>query len=199
MLVALALLALISALLVEALRGAVRAHGQIEQSMRETGFGTTQSFLRQLIAEIRPIGVPDENSRDAAMLTGTGGKLSFVSSHAVAAQYGGLYVSTLELVPSSDDGGETSDLVVRQRMLRPGEQKPVVDMTEPARSLLVKNVAGLSIRYFGRRANQGPEEWSETWPNRAKLPRLISIDLSFTENDRRIWPKLIVEVMFAER
>ena len=193
MLVALALLSLISALLIEALRGAVRSNALIEQTMRESGIPTSRGYLRRLIAEARPIAIRDMATHEAAVVIGSREKLSLVSSHAVAAQYGGLYESSLELAPAGS-GDNRADLIVRQRLLRPANQSQGPLGQQSTTTVLVRNVAGLSIRYFGRATDQGADAWGDRWTNKARLPKRISVDLSFKDNDPRSWPPLAIEL-----
>jgi prepilin-type N-terminal cleavage/methylation domain-containing protein len=201
MLVALGLTAVIAVMILESIRGARQASAQINKVTAETSVVAVQSYLRNVIASVRPMALQDPNSPDDAVLRGSADKLTFISSYAVAGQYGGLYLSTIERAPAAAPngaGGETSDLVIRQRLYRPWDfQKKASDLKSET-VVLLTGITALSVRYYGEDGEQAGAAWANVWRNRAKLPQLISIDVGFADKDPRRWPTLAAGLMLAE-
>jgi type II secretory pathway component PulJ len=196
MLVALGLLVMMAVMILTSIQGARQASVRLDKAMDETSVEAVQSYLRNLISEARPIGMPEANSNEAAVLKGTASSVQFISSYAVAAQYGGLYVSTLEAAPGK--GGDASDLVIRQRLYRPWDFKKAAADLKTEDVILLRSIAGVKFRYYGQQADQSASAWSDDWRNRAKLPALISIEVTFPEHDPRRWPTLSTALMLAD-
>lgn len=58
--------------------------------------------------------------------------------------------------------------------------------------VLLRNVAGMSISYFGEDPYSGDRRWQNRWYDRAQPPDLIRIRIAFHPGDRRFWPDLII-------
>ena len=126
---------------------------------------------------------PDSNANEAAVLKGTAGSVQFISSFAVAAQYGGLYVSTLEAAPKPG-GAETTDLVIHQRLYRPWNFKTAASEINTEDVILLRGISGMTIRYFGQQGEQPAASWGEAWTSRAKLPALVVGGSMYSPNAR---------------
>lgn len=54
--------------------------------------------------------------------------------------------------------------------------------------MLLPDVRAVSFRYFGTRDEDGgPPRWSDTWRAQSRLPRVITIDLETADGRKRTW------------
>ncbi|WP_407529276.1 prepilin-type N-terminal cleavage/methylation domain-containing protein [Methylobacterium oryzisoli] len=60
-----------------------------------------------------------------------------------------------------------------------------------APEVLVGGASGLSLRYLGGGVAE-PPRWSPVWTRRDRPPTLIEITLAFPHGDRRRWPPLLI-------
>lgn len=68
------------------------------------------------------------------------------------------------------------------------------DPTRPSESLvLLHNVQGLDIAYFGVAPPDNRPSWRFAWEQRPGPPQLIRIRLQFAPQDPRVWPELLVK------
>jgi general secretion pathway protein J len=58
--------------------------------------------------------------------------------------------------------------------------------------VLLRDVGGLDISYYGADATGGAPSWRTDWARRVTPPQLVRIKLTLKSGDRRIWPELIV-------
>jgi general secretion pathway protein J len=197
MLVALGLMVMMAVMILTSIQGARQASVRLDKAMDETSVEAVQSYLRNLVSEARPIGMPDANTNEAAVLKGTAGSVQFISSFAVAVQYGGLYVSTLEAAPHPG-AAEKTDLVIRQRLYRPWDFKKTASELKTEDVILLRGIKGLSLHYYGQQGDESAASWSDAWRNRAKLPALVSVDVRFADDDARRWHTLSIAPMLAD-
>jgi hypothetical protein len=50
----------------------------------------------------------------------------------------------------------------------------------------------MTVRFWQHSANAA-DMWVDQWQDSTQIPRLIEIDLSFSEGDKRYWPPLYIE------
>jgi general secretion pathway protein J len=58
--------------------------------------------------------------------------------------------------------------------------------------ILLRDVGGLNISYYGPDASGGAAQWGPDWTRRATPPDLVRIKLSLKAGDRRVWPDLVI-------
>ncbi len=189
LLVAITLLGLLMAALFGGLRLGARAWETTERRLADGArLQAVQDFLRQRLMQAYPVTVFDEADQERVIFEGTAETLRFVTlmpEHLGA----GFYEFTLHL-QETEDGG---DLAVTWRPFElEGEQAE--DAPVEARVLL-EDVAGLEISYFGRARPRDAPVWSKVWRSPAGLPELVQIRVTFWPGDRRRWPDLIVRPM----
>lgn len=196
MVVGLALLGLISVLVLEGVGGArhVRDRFLIHT---DTGVATARAYLHDLIAETSPSGTVASDGEALPTLRGGPQELSVISSHAVAAQYAGLYASTLAV--KQTDRKNEFDLVLEQSVFRPSLAGVSPQTKSVTRTILLANVSTLQIRYLGPSRSNPAGRWSQEWTNALELPALVAIDVVLPPNDVRRWPTLVIEAVLRER
>jgi general secretion pathway protein J len=190
-------LSLITLLLIGALRSGRIALERTERISEEASVTSVRNFLRNLLAEAKPIQLIGPDPRTASVLAGGEKDLKFVSGYAPPGQYGGLYLTELHLAsaragPGLFDYWINRDLFTRSGPAHAGER-------EPQKVLLLKSVAGVELRYFGSQSEEAPPSWSAQWSDPKKLPMLVSLSVHFPPNDPRRWPPLVVALPLAER
>lgn len=195
MLVALALLALIAAMILGAVQGTGRALDQATRQVHEGSTGAAQLVLRQILAQGQPIKLTTERQEDARMLEGQTDRVRLITSYAAGGQYRGLYATEIRIVPSAATGA--SDLVIEQELFRRALPVTGAAAVKPSQVVLLKGIAGLSLRYFGRAEDDRIAGWSSTWTSPSRLPTLIVLAVVFADGDPRKWGELPVAVRAA--
>jgi len=195
-LIALALLAVIASLLVEAIASTRLALQATDRQLSHGAVPATQAVLRRLIAEARP---GPEASRqldlDRAFIGGRD-KVSFVSSFVAQGQFGGLWRYDLAVDPN-DVSAAPGALVIAQRLLRPATAYAPDGAPPSTRSVLLKGVQDLRLRYFGVLEGDGAPQWHDSWQHPSRLPLLVSVDVRFAEKDQPDWVILVVAPSLA--
>ncbi|WP_232628500.1 prepilin-type N-terminal cleavage/methylation domain-containing protein [Methylobacterium sp. Leaf118] len=178
MLVSLALLALISLLLIQAIGAAGMLSRQGGRLSADTDLDIVRDHLRGSLARL--VG-RDTNGRRPAFL-GEPERFSGTVLANRGTERGGAVRQSVWAV-RRDDG--TVDLV-ETRGVGPesGARPPEV---------LVGRAAAVRLRYFGAGLIADPQPgWFPAWTRRDRPPTLIEISLAFPPGDRRRWPPLLV-------
>lgn len=197
LLVALGLLSLITLLLVGALRSGRIALERTERISEEASVTSVRNFLRNLLAEAKPIQLVDPHRRTLSVFAGGERDLKFVSGYTPPGQYGGLYLTQLYLADDRGRSGLFDYWITREIFTRSG---PAGDgHAEPPKVSLLQSIAGVELRYFGSQSEDAPPSWSAQWSDPNKLPMLVSLTVLFPPSDPRRWPPLIVALPLAER
>jgi general secretion pathway protein J len=196
LLAAITLLGLLMAVLFGGLRLGARvwetADARLDASTR---IQIVQDFVRQRLAETLPLEAlaleAAQGSDFAPLFQGTTQAVRFAGL--MPANLGaGLYLMDLVLLASGEADG-SGNLVLRWRPFDLYDQ--TVAEVEPEERVLVENIEGLELAYFGTNNPEQPPEWREGWERQPELPRLIRIRVHFAEDDERQWPELIVRPM----
>ena len=193
LLVALALTMVIAALLVNAIVGARQALNVVDRRGTQASVPAVQSLLRRLLVEARAnLDATAQADPDRAFI-GAPGKLTFVSSFVPQGQYGGLWRYEIA-IDASNRAGESSALVLTQQLVRPASSPP----GPPIASVILKDVRALNVRYFGDEDKDSAPQWQDAWRHPRRLPRLVSVDVTFVRPEGRQWVPLIVALPFAD-
>ena len=188
LLIAITLLSLLLAALFGGLRLGARAWERSEERLDESArLQVVQNFLRERLAQAYPLTAENQVGRLRLAFEGTADALRFVT---VMPAY--LGTGFAELVLAVEDRSETRDLVVQWRRF---EQLPRLDDQESQVKVLLADVEGLEIAYYGALARGEPILWHEQWLEVMALPQLVRLRVVFAEHDRRYWPDLIVRPM----
>jgi general secretion pathway protein J len=186
LLVATTLLALLSVILFGGLRFGARTWEAGTGSIERVGeVEAAQELLRRTLVEAAvpaAIGPAEEPA-----FAGTDREAHFVAPLPAHAGTGGLG----RYVLGSDDRGQ---LTIGWEPRRP-ERRLDADLgADP--SAILQQVAALKLSYFGAAAPSEKAAWHDSWKGRS-LPRLIRVEVSFTEGDRRSWPDLVIAPRLA--
>lgn len=191
MLVAMALLALTTALLTAAISGARTGFTALERRTSESRSVAVQTHLRHAISQMQP-SRSAETPQTAPLIDAAETSLGFVSGYSPAGQFGGHYLVRLGLQARSDglwDLLETRSLF--RAATRPGT---VATVQRGITSPLLPAIAGVRFQYFGQADVGEPPAWSTGWTASNRLPQLVSVQITFPAGDRRSWPTFVVAV-----
>jgi general secretion pathway protein J len=191
LLIALALMAVIASLLVNAIASARQSLNVVEQRVTQASTAAAQSVFRRLIIEARANPDATERANPDRAFLGEPNRLGFVSSFVPQGQYGGLWRYEIALDAS---GARSSALVLTQQLVRPASSTA----RPPLRTVVLKEVRALSVRYFGAEDNGSAPQWQDTWRHPYRLPRLVSLDIAFVGPEGRQWTPLIVALPLAD-
>ena len=130
--------------------------------------------LHALLARTTPAITIDDGDRIARVLfEGHGNELTFVTLSEATAFPGGLMRVQLSWRHGSSDARGQGALMLRTAVFRANPHL-VVDV-EPI--VLVRDVVGLSLRYFGvTEAGRAPQ-WLSDWPGKLGTPQIVQVQL----------------------
>ena len=197
MLVAVTLLALITALLTGSLRFGARVWETGEQAGEDSRVAAVQRLIFQWLQEAEQMRMPGAD-RDPLRGTFEGhpAALRFLGVQHGIGLPGGFYLGDLYL-REGEDG--RSALVLRHRPVRPVAEglMEIIPETGGEERVFLENVAHIDFAYFGRENVTLAPAWLEDWSGRLDLPLMVRVRLRFAEGDRRQWPDLIVPLATA--
>lgn len=194
LLVAMALLGLISVLLFGGIRFGARSweagHERLEQ-INEVE--VAQAVLRQLLGRAREVTLFDAGrSRDAVPFFGRREEVFFAAPLPAHRGIGGAYGFALQL---SRQAGR-DDLVLAWRLQRP-ESPPSASEEFEDRTVLMSDVRDVTFAYYGAPEEGRAPDWMETWDGTNGLPRLVRVSVEFELDDGRYWPPLTIALALA--
>ncbi|MFI4986211.1 MAG: prepilin-type N-terminal cleavage/methylation domain-containing protein [Alphaproteobacteria bacterium] len=183
-LVALALLALVSAMLAGGIRFGARAwEAQDERLAAASELDAVRSLVRQLIAAGEPLALAGVGPESAPLyLDGRRDSITLVTDLPEALAGRDLYDATLTLASAGR-------LVLRWR---PHLRKPEVGAAAPwTETEMLRGVAAIDLQYYAPASEDEPGRWLADWRQPAALPALVRMRLSFAPGDRRRWTELV--------
>ena len=177
----------VSALLVSLAYGALRigVRGWEAANTRVDQVDTMRvgwQFLHQALSNTRAVADPLGEHKHT-LFDGAAARLKFVADMPSYLGLGGLYV--VELIREEDNEG--ARLLLRRTLLSEYRQKNTKN--RPQQAVLVDELQGIDISYFGRLNDAGLAGWQQRWTNQRHLPTLIRIEVR-QENGRH-WPLLV--------
>ena len=181
MLVALTLLALAAGLMFEGLGSGQRLWaGEAARTARGESVEAAQAALRARIEQLRPV-TRFAGSAVFADIDGSDRRLAFTAPPADAQRPAAARRYQLTL-------SEQGDLVLgwAPAQVDAGAGGDYTDQ------VLLRDVGGLVINYYGPDPTGRAPQWRSDWTQRATPPQLVKIMLAFRSGDRRVWPELIV-------
>ena len=191
MVVALALVSLMSLAMLQAYRFSQRAMLQatlVDAASHDVA--STQRFLRRVLEQVYPFeggaGGPSEGQPHGLM--GETGRIEVTAPALATEGSAGLYRFDIAI-----EGDKTGELAVRWAQDRNGLQK--LNEKNGQREVLLTNVQSFSVDYLELVTlgnGQMEPHWQETWLDRAMPPSLVRIRVTFAPGDKRRWPELVV-------
>jgi general secretion pathway protein J len=182
MLVALALMGLAAVMMLEGVGSAERLwSGEAARTSGAESVAAAQARLRARIEQLHP-ATRFDSTNTFVDIDGARDALLFLSTPADAERPAGarryrlalsgrgdlvLGAASAVAVDASADGGYTDQLLLR-------------------------DVGGLDISYFGPDPAGGAAHWQTDWTRRAAPPSLVRIRVEMKGGDPRVWPELIV-------
>jgi len=186
LLVSLALLGMAAVLLAQGLAsaGVIALRERAARSKLED-IVAAQQVLRVAIERLRPVTRSD-SAIQIVDLRGTAGVVTFVGP---PLDRDGLDALRRFRLTSTASG----DLVLYSAHSRKlGIDRSGTDLVGWTPNRLLAGIRDLSISYLGPPRPGAPRAWQNRWWDRSTTPELIRIRVAFAENDRRIWPDLLV-------
>lgn len=216
LLIALAMVGLITLLLFSALRIGARTWDSVDLVAERTGaLRLARDFLQGALSQARGVTLSYDGNI-VWVFAGDGERLEFVAPLAERVGVPGLYVLRLAL----EDNGDTSDLILTRWLIHPevlegGREVPPwapleatgrfarssdlmdLDVAGGAygRTRLLEDVDAFGIEYFGLLEGEIEPDWHEEWVEQKVLPWLVRIRLTIVGQD---WPDLIVALPAQE-
>jgi general secretion pathway protein J len=181
MLATLLIVGMTSALMVSGLGASRRVWDKVDSanSMGDAIAGA-QLALRERLERVFPATKYDKIP-SYADFDGVADKVMFLSSPRDVSSPSALRRYQLSIAPNGD-------------LLLASVSDLAADPTKPDENLvLLHNVQGLDIAYFGVVPPDNRAGWRFTWEQRPAPPQLIRIRLQFAPQDPRVWPELLIK------
>lgn len=176
MLAALVLLALMLALIPGALELVGRFHRTRADFERAEATSAALRSLDRWISSAVPVNRISSGGERVLGMEGRGDAISFVAAAPQSMNIAGLASYRLALVSEPQGRASNRNLAVIVVPLTPDARQGLTGDDKP--TILVENVSGLSLRYFGvPHSGPGPASWRSTWPGLAGLPALVEITI----------------------
>ena len=197
MIVALALLALITTLLAGSMSGARQVLGMVERNTSVVTIGAVQTYMRSALLEVVAQSAGGADDSFATPFAGNQTNIQFATTYVPQGQIGGAYSVAFKLVPAM--AGPTFDLIATQTLVRDKDAAIAGSGAPQLRSVLVANVVGIEFGFFGAQGDNADElQWHSVWTKQDRLPRLVRIDVQFPNGDPRTWHRLQVPLRMAD-
>lgn len=190
LLVALTLLGLVLAVIFGELRFTARAWDAADAKLDRNGeLLSVHSFLRQRLQQVQvPKQGPEGNAGATyTVFEGSSRSMDFLATMPANISQGGFY----EISLSSQIGADGNDLFISWRPFAEDGTRFVADTRENSRVLL-SGVREVRFSYFGKTSPNAAAQWWDIWPARESAPSLIRLEISFEDDDPRVWPDLVV-------
>ena len=186
-LVALALLGLISVILFSSFKFGVRAweagNARVDQIDQVE---VVQTLVRDELNEASQLSLPSGAPGSEFIFAGSADELRFGGSLPAHLGMGGAYV----LVLSSTGAGRDRSLTLRWRVYRPDMLIDDEGWSDPV--ALLAGIEDIHIEYFGAAEDEERSTWRDFWKDQERLPELIRLRVIFPHADPRWWPELLV-------
>lgn len=187
LLVAMTLLAFLSIMLFGGLRFGARSWEAVVNSSSERDeVAATQAFLRDRLSQLtQPGGGRSLRTKTQSSISGETQQMEVVAPWLSALSLGGLYQFTLWL----DEAGD-GRLMLRWQPAEadPDELEALGDLA--GQRVLLDGVSEFSLSYFGAADDDSAPEWQDQWEDQAVAPRLVRLQLTFTDA-HRVWPNFV--------
>jgi general secretion pathway protein J len=190
LLVGLILLGLILVVLAGALRiGLIGARTVDDRSGWLSEVRTVQGIIRRAVESSRPEVWRDGATRKVGF-SGSEQSLDLIADLPAWSNIAGPYIVRFAL--------EVDALVMIRRVTSGDRQR--FDFNRPVeRRTLLRGVAGMRFSYFGIGERRLQRQWWPSWSGRAVLPKLVRLEIDFSNGERMAWPVLIAQPMIGLR
>jgi type II secretory pathway pseudopilin PulG len=182
LLVALALLATMTVLLLTAIGSGRQVLNTAEQRLLVPGGAAFEASIRTLLTGVRPVlrkrhSYPGSGDH-YPVFTGTTTQWRSTTLIEVRGHYAGLYYVHMKLMPAAQNG-QSIDVV-----LTPHRPTLVWDDTRPITGTtvvsLLTGVRSFRLKYFGFLDDDVQGRWHDTWTHPTRLPELVALDIDHT-------------------
>jgi general secretion pathway protein J len=210
LLIALAMVSLITVLLFSGLRLGARAWDGVDASAERTGaVRLAHDFLMRTLTQARAVTLVYDGST-VPVFAGDAEQVEYAAPLSEHVGVPGLYILRLQ----TQESGRRRDLVLTRWLMHPEvlkgtdeipEWEPLKKGVQPSlgsvrldkdaaagafgHTLLLEDVKEFTISYYGIVAGQQDPDWHKDWLEQGTLPSLIRIHLT---TGKQTWPDLIV-------
>jgi general secretion pathway protein J len=189
LIIALSLLALMSAVMFGSLSMAGRAWDGGEAKVGEvSAMRQTQEFLREHLSAEYPMRLRKVVEMPL-LFAGERDEMRYTAALPPRVVDGGVYYFRLALARS----GDKSQLIL-ERLIPDAAALQEPEFRDAERSVLADGIAELRLSYFGRdpdAADTDVPTWRDRWGDRQRLPLLVRIEVKPEKG--AMWPVLVVE------
>ncbi len=191
LLVAITLLSMLSVMMYGGLQFGSRVwERRSEAGGKQSSVLTVQDVLRREISQAATLFYRDRRQQTAVAFAGSERELVFGGPVPEALGEGGRHLLKLHL-----ERGESGENLVLAWKAFVSESSELSFGEDAETEVLLDDVVGLQISYFGRLNQSTPARWSRQWQNKTELPQLVKIEVTFADEDPRVWPELVTAVM----
>lgn len=191
-LVSIMLLALVVAFLPGLLQLGTRALQSRTELDAISASGPARQFIAQQLSGARSALQRRSGGRLQLAFDGRRDALAFVAPASLGAQQTGMQDYRFELVADENGRGTT------RRSLTAAMRPFALNANTPGtRAVLIRDVATLAFRYFGRRSSEESARWHDEWIDVRTLPELVEMRIGMVNPQPAAERPLVVELRLA--
>jgi general secretion pathway protein J len=189
--IATALLSLLLAGLLTAMRAFARSEARIDERIRiDSDLRVADGFLRGVVATVSPRTRPQAAGAPREIdFSGGAEEMRWIGVMPARHGAGGLY--RFHLYPRPASGEEPAALVLEFAPFIVGFEAPL-DPSAVQSRVMASPIGGVRFRYLDDSAAE--EQWHEAWPHADRLPRRIGMQVLGATHP---WPEMVVGVVPA--
>ena len=185
LLIATALLGLLTVVLLESTRFGVQVWARSESAITdENQIRRVQTTLTEELSRAYPLFMASGTSDAHIDFDGSADRLTFLSPDGDLP--GAMARTSITTETTEGDTNLVSSSTLEL------SAKAATDKT-----ILFRNIKALSLSYFGSDSDGERPSWRNDWHGKTRLPFLIRIRIAFTDKQNAFWPDLVVATRLA--
>lgn len=152
-----------------------------------------ENFLRREVSELFPMRWKDPVTLKLAF-EGDSHHLRFVSSRPAGIAMGGLSLVSIDVEDDARNRRERH--LVMRRAMPDDEQKDFAPLDKAEATILIPDVDGIELAYFGAENDFAEPKWFDDWRYPSRIPQMVRLRVKTAEGVEL--PEMVMKTMLGE-